>query len=226
MQSVSFGFVPKIGKVQNINFLTQKGKRLLEEYGLQENEIRIPIGRSTHFFKDYFHRCYTIDFHIELSKWAESNESSLIFFDTYFDKLGNNRQGKNLRAKTKVDLPEGYLIPDGVFKLKYADLTNALFLFEMYNGKDTLRTLNQLKKHLYAMESGSVNEKYEFKYGYRVLCVFEEETMMKALMERLQEDRTFKHFKEYFLFKSLEDVRNGNVISGWVDFTGEKHAMI
>lgn len=87
----------------------------MDSYQLESEEIRMPIGRAKLFFKDYFHRKYTIDFHIKLRKWAKKIQIELCFFDTYFDKIGNNRKNKNLKAKTKLDVGNSYLIADAVF---------------------------------------------------------------------------------------------------------------
>ena len=70
------------------------------------------------------------------------------FFDTYFDKIGNNRVARNLRAKTRIALSEtDYFIPDGAFKIVDIGGNQRFFLFEMYNGKDSARIVRQMHKH-------------------------------------------------------------------------------
>ncbi len=219
VKSIAYGFTPKIGRVENVNHLSVKGKNILmDDLEMEEDEIRMPIGRSNTFFKDYFHRRSTIDFHINLENWAGQSEVQVLLFDTYFDKLGNNRRSKNLRAKTKVDLPNGYIIPDAVFMIESVKSEKELYLVEVYNGKDTLRTLKQLKKHAEVISIGSVNEKYDFHSGYRVLSVFEHESMMEAVIERMSEDQYFKNLKAHFLFKSIADLAEGNFMENWFNF--------
>ncbi|WP_375562722.1 MarR family transcriptional regulator [Bernardetia sp. OM2101] len=227
LQSISYGFTPKIGRVENVNYLTTKGKKLIMEgLGMEEEEIRIPIGRANLFFKDYFHRRSTIDFHIHLNKWTKTNGSHLLFFDTYFDKTGNNRTGKNLRAKTRIEVGTSYVIPDVVFMIELGDLKKELYLLEVCNGKDTLKNLKQIKKHFEAMQAGSVNQHYEFEQPYRLLCVFEYPSMMKALMERIEKDDYFFHMKEHLFFKPIEDVHHSKLINQWQDFSGQEQTII
>jgi hypothetical protein len=57
-----------------------------------ENNIRIPRGDATFFRMDYFHRMRTIDFHIDLLKYMNSNKVKnighvkIISASWYFDK--------------------------------------------------------------------------------------------------------------------------------------------
>ena len=227
LKSIAYGFSPGIGRVENVNFLTPKAKKvLLEGLELDASEIRMPIGRTNLFFKDYFHRKYTIDFHIQLVHWTKNHHSSLLLFDTYFDKLGNNRTDKNLRAKTRVDIEQGYLIPDGVFLLEFPDQSKALFLLEVYNGKDTKRVLTQLHKHTQAIELGSVNEKYQYYQGYRILCVFEFASIQEAVMQRMQEDDYFQYMQDHFYFKALDTIQHQTLIENWTDYAGLKQKLI
>jgi len=227
INSIVYGFVPKFGKIENVNYLMPKGKKvLIEGLGLEEEEIKIPIGRNNHFFKDYYHRKNTIDFHIQLSKSAEQFSYELLFFDTYFDKLGNNRKGEDLRAKTRADLKEGYIIPDGATMIEFADGVKELFLIEIYMGKDTKRTVSQLLKHLSAIALGTVNEKYNYNKGYRVLSVFEHESMMQAVMSRLNTDEYFTHMIEHFFFKTTEDIQAKPLLKEWYNFQQQKSSIV
>lgn len=226
VQSTVFGFFPGIGKVDNVNFLGPKAKALLQEFGLEDEEIRIPIGRQ-HYTNDYFHRRYTIDFHILVSQWAEVEGANILFFDTYFDKTGNNRKGKNLRAKTKIDLAgDKYIIPDAVCKIELPDFTHQLFLLEIHNGKDSLRIFNQLKKHIYVLSTGATNEKYEYGQAYHILCVFEHESIMQALMKRMQQANDFMYTTEHFLFKPLSHLKETNIMHGWTNYKGDKVNLV
>lgn len=59
---VSFGFHPRKGKLENVYFLTKYGQKLLSEvFDLNEDEIKMPVGTGSLFYKDYFHRKNTID---------------------------------------------------------------------------------------------------------------------------------------------------------------------
>lgn len=118
-------------------------------------EIKIPIGTATLFYQDYFHRKNTVSCEIAMSLRAEQNNLDILFCTRYFDTMGNNRRDKNLRSQNKFSLKENktFLVPDMVFRT--SEVTGAkesLYTLEMYNGKNTLRTLEQLKKHIEAIE--------------------------------------------------------------------------
>ena len=92
VERITFGFHPKEGKLENVYFLTKYGKAaLLDLLKIDESQVKMPVGNSSLFYKDYKHRKNTIDFHIALYEWTQGSEYTLDFFDTYFDKVGNNR---------------------------------------------------------------------------------------------------------------------------------------
>lgn len=227
MDSENFGSIPKIGRLESIHFLTKKGKQLLiEELGFDPEDIRLPTNSNSLFYQDYFHRKYTIDCHITVNNWAKKNGIEVLFFDRYFDKVGNNRINKNMRAKTRISLKDKhYLIADGIFMILLPDAAQELYCLEMYDGKDTLRTLKQLKKHVEAIEVGSVSEQYGLPYAHRVLCIFEQEGLQKAVIKRTNQEREFTHVKEFFLTKTLQNVLDQPFDKGWVNLLGEEVEM-
>lgn len=90
----------------------------------------------------------------------------------------------------------------------------SLYTLEMYNGKNTLRTLEQLKKHVEAIELWSISDAFGVSYGHQVLCVFEQESLMEATVKRIQDDTIFTHVKSYFLFKTLDKVMSNPIEFG------------
>jgi len=185
--------------------------------------IKMPIGKTA-AYRDYFHRKYTIDFQIALDKWANENGVIIPYFDTYFDKVGNNRKDKSLRAKTKIgEGDDDYFIPDGVFDVTIEDVKR-FYLFEMYNGVDTGRTIKQLTKHAHALVERKTHTKYKLdrKKSYNIVLVFEFDSMMKAVIKRISSDERFKFIEKYFLCKSLAQVRAGDFYNNWTTLSGKK----
>ncbi len=78
-----------------------------------------------------------------------------------------------------------------------------------------------LLQHLKALSEGQPSKIFKLQYGSRVLCIFETENNLVNVMKRLQEDERFKNSKSYFLFKTLEEVKE-NVFEEWWLFDGEK----
>lgn len=99
-----------------------------------------------------------------------------------------------------------------------------LFAIEVYNGTDTNRVHQSLVQHLLALKDGQPSRQFQLDYGSRVLCVFESETCKIQVMKRLYEDKRFVSAKDYFLFKSLEEIKE-NVFEGWWLFDGEKKEL-
>jgi len=220
----SFGIPqPQKGKVESMYYLTPLGKRILIEDFEFIDRIKMPIGKTA-AYRDYFHRKYTIDFQIALDKWANENGVIIPYFDTYFDKVGNNRKDKSLRAKTKIGEGDNdYFIPDGVFDVTIEDVKR-FYLFEMYNGVDTGRTIKQLTKHAHALVERKTHTKYKLdrKKSYNIVLVFEFDSMMKAVIKRISSDERFKFIEKYFLCKSLDQVRAGDFYNNWTTLSGKK----
>ena len=223
IERLIFSVTPRKGRVENVFFLTKRGKEaLIDGLKMDENAVKMPIGNSTLFYKDYTHRKNTIDFQIAAYQWAQEQERStyIDFFDCYFDKLGNNRTLGNLQAKNKIALDqEDYIIPDGVFMLQTAQRPY-LFLFEMYDGKDTKRVLEQVKKHVRAIAQGTPSEKYNYPFAHRVILVFEFEALKDAFIERTKNNIYFSEVSPCFRCKSIEGVER-DFFTGWQNLTGE-----
>jgi len=211
IERISFAVHPKLGRLEDVYYLTKWGvKFLIEELGYSEKDIRYPIGKSTLFFRDYFHRLYTIDFHIEFDEWVNKNDYEINFFYTYFDKIGASRsKEKKLEALTKVKLDdENYILADAISmfetpKRKY------LFCLEVYTDKNTKRVIKQLQKHMIALSKGYPSLQFNFNRGSRVISIFEDETTMKAVINRLNlnNKEEVEEFEEYFLFKTINQIK-------------------
>jgi len=216
---IEFGTHPREGRLEDFYYLKRKAKKaLIEDLQIPENKIQLPIGTSTLFYNDYFHRKFTIDCQIATYQAAEEKGWEVVFFERYFDKTGSNRRGDTSRAKTRIDMNDGnYLIADGVFMLQ-TEVEKELYCLEMYNGKDTKRVHNQLRQYVQALAGGSPSIKYDHKSadgsryrGCRVLSVFEYESCMDAVIERVEKDSLFTNMREVFLFEKLMNLENNLV---------------
>ena len=182
---MEFAFVPSKGRLQNFYYLKPKGKKLLMGSGmLTEADIRMPKGRTVMFTQDYFHRKYTIDCHISCDIAARERNIDIIHFDRYFDKTGNNRTGRNLQAKTKLEIGNDYLIADGAILMEKGDVSR-LFAFELYNDNNTKRICAQITKHLDGIRESSLCRNYGLEKGHRLLAVFTQPEVKKHTMKRL-----------------------------------------
>jgi len=203
---LTFGVDPKKWKLENIYYLKNKWVRFLQEQ-LKYNDdtvIKYPIWTSSMFFRDYYHRLYTIQFHIKLFIYLVQNNWTIKTFDTYFDKIGSNRIDANLKAKTKLIFKDGsYFIPDAICLYEKANKPY-IFTFEMYRGKDTKRVLKQFIKHLKALHEWLPSKVFNKKIGSKVLCLFNTREAMINVIKRFTQDSKFNNFDNLFIFNYLE----------------------
>ena len=93
------------------------------------------------------------------------------------------------------------------------------YCLEVYMDDDTSRIHNSLFGHLQALQNGQPSRQFELDYWSRVLCVFDKPVYMKQTMTRLQEDPRFASSKAHFLFKTMEEVKAGE-LDQWELFDG------
>lgn len=219
---IDFAFHPKWGKLESIYYLRSKGKKLLIQH-LKRNpeEIVLPKGKSL-FYKDYFHRKYTIDFRIALEQASKEHEFDILFCDMYFDRVPKNKleSGESPKARTKINLTRTYLIADAIFMIQTKEGETELYCLEQVNGYEVKRVVEQLKRHVEALALGSLSEKYNLQKAHRVLVVFEHEKCLRGVVERIQDDPLFKFMKPWFLLTSNHAVKIAGVRSEWITLDG------
>lgn len=186
----------RVEKVERVHYLTEDGAMVLADIlGMDFEELDFQRVTSV-YHRDYWHRKYSIDFHIWLTQALASApwDLEICLFDRYFDKIGanrtNNPKATRLRAKTRFDLSnDRYIIPDVNFVLQSASqpARKAFYCMEMCNGKDTKRILTQLYKHTVAMQEGVIAQHYGLAQNYRVLLLFSKPGAMEAVLKRFSE---------------------------------------
>ncbi|MGZ9053078.1 MAG: hypothetical protein ACXW3N_13020, partial [Rhodoplanes sp.] len=144
---------------------------------------------------DVPHRRLTIDFRIELDRFAAAHGCAVEFYHQYFRTTGANRgeaADGRLRRLTRIDFPpplaarlrKPFFMPDGVFALR-TPAKRVLFLLEAYRGIDTGRVMRQLDWHVVALGEGLPSLQYGFQTAHKVLLVFEGESALAAVLQRL-----------------------------------------
>jgi DNA-binding MarR family transcriptional regulator len=200
--------IERPGRAENMYFLTEQGKEvLLHHEKAFEHTVKLPVGIPL-VVRDYQHRKNFIDLHIALYRYMQEVGITIPVFLTYFDKQGNNRTAHNLESKTKIPIGgELFFIPDGIMITEYNNGMK-LYLLELYNGKDTIRVLSQLGKHVKAIALGTASRKFDIQSNPIVLCVFEHESCKTAVVRRLVANERFTTMSKFFFFASLEAVQN------------------
>lgn len=205
---ITFWVDPKKWKLENIYYLKIKWVKFLRDelnYDEDNRIIKYPIWTSSLFFRDYYHRLATIQFHIRLFIYLVQNNWTIKTFDTYFDKTWSNRVDANLKAKTKLIFQDGsYFIPDAI-SLYEKENKPHIIAFEIYRGKDTKRVIKQFIKHLNALSEGLPSKVFNKKTGSKVVALFETIEAMQSVIKRFKQDSKFHNFDKFFIFNYLED---------------------
>jgi hypothetical protein len=209
---IKFPVHAKFGRIEDVYYLTRHGVKFLTEHlNWNIEDIKHPKQQNSFFFRDYFHRLWTIDFHIEFRLWTENKGYEILFFDYYFDKIGANRTKRNLprlEALTKITYNNGkdHIFADAISMFKTPE-RKYLFCLEVYTGKDTKRIINQLEKYTLALAEGQPSLKYNFNRGARIYIILEHKSNLEAVLNRMRENDIFEEFENYFLFKTIDDLR-------------------
>lgn len=218
------------GHVEKIHYLTQHGANfLMDELNYNSEDIKFPKNLTTMLYRDYYHRRNTVYFAIFLNKWIEKQGFDLYFLDYYFDKDGANRTKQTakqrLTAKTKVNIDaNNYIIPDGAFMFRTEEKP-FLCLYEIHQGKDTLKLFRQIEKHLEVIANESAKKKYKLPVNNRTLIIFELESAKKSAIKRLKEIQDIQNFDRFLLFASIEDLEK-SFFSGWCNIYGQQTNFI
>jgi len=220
---LTFGVDPKIWKLENIYYLKIKWVKLLEDelnYDVENKTIKYPIWTNSLFFRDYFHRLATIEFHIQLFIYLVQNSWAIQTFDTYFDKIGSNRIDANLRAKTKLIFNDStYFIPDAICLYEKQNKPH-IFTFEIYRGNDTKRVLKQFNNHLKALNQGLPSKVFNKKIGSKVFVLFDTINAMNSVIQRFSTDSKFRNFDNLFIFNYLDNWTLN--MYNWIDCNNNK----
>ena len=219
---IKFPVHAKFGRIEDVYYLTRHGVKFLTEHlNWNIEDIKHPKQQNSFFFRDYFHRLWTIDFHIEFRLWTENKGYEILFFDYYFDKIGANRTKRNLprlEALTKITYNNGkdHIFADAISMFKTPE-RKYLFCLEVYTGKDTKRIINQLEKYTLALAEGQPSLKYNFNRGARIYIILEHKSNLEAVLNRMRENDIFEEFEDYFLFKTIDDLKE-NFYNKWKTF--------
>ncbi len=132
------------------------------ESELKIENIRYPKSTSSIVGRDIAHRVSFVNTQISYDRWRSERGLKNVFFHTYFDKVGSNRNASIngfSRAITRLELGKGvFTEPDGIFCYLKNDIPK-FFLLEVHNGNDSERALEQLRSHCFAILEGIASDK-------------------------------------------------------------------
>ena len=219
--------IKKKGSSERIHFLKPKGAKILLESRLEllTSEIKYPKSTNSLFRNDYFHRISTINSQISCIQWLNDNNCRLSFFDRYFDKTGSQRSQDTtglLSGVTRLLFSDGtHIEPDAIFGYRNGQDKPYLYILEVFNGNDTKRVVQQLTKASQAIIEGLAGDKYHMPVATRLLATFENESNMKAVIERLSQDENFQFdgIDKFFFFALAETIKEDFGV--WLNLKGQ-----
>ncbi len=210
---------------EDLHYLTPKGAKLLdEETELALSYIRYPKKTKQTLSNDYLHRISTISIHISYDKWVKENGFMERDFLVYYDKRGLYGEGKSFKSETRIDFDDGsHYSPDVIFSYKKKQESPLLFCLEVYNGNRTKYVIEQLKKLFWVIEKTTkIGQKVNLKKIPRILCVFDNETLLRNTLDRVKTDKFFSFQGiEQLLFLNLDNKVWEQFGNGWTNIEGE-----
>ena len=233
VKKIVMGFQPGVGRLDDLYFLTNYGKRfLIDDLHYTEDMIKIPRSRSIVPKKDYAHKVSMISFYIRMNMWLEQHNGVVDFLNYDFDKIGNNRNSNTTSTVTSInkinlkdiDRDHKNFIPDIITKFNVND-RDYLFLFEQHNGTSSKRLLEQLQTHLIALTSTVVCDKYSFNKSHRVVVVCELENVKLSVIKKLQANKEFEKFHKFFIFKTNDELEK-DFFNNWMQIDEKQVTFI
>lgn len=114
------------------------------------------------------------------------------------------RRDKNLKSLTQIVTKHNWSIqPDAIIKLK-SDIER-MYLFEYERrGRNNIKTIfEKIHKHATILNEKYIQEEFNYKFGHRILFVFEDESTMKGAMKYCQ---GIGGASDWFFFKKHTDI--------------------
>jgi hypothetical protein len=218
---LDFGAVPGKGRLSRLYFLTKRGARLLEN--ARKDLENVPyVVRATKFNQDYWHRVYTVDFHIALRAFAAAECHNIRYFKTYFEYARQNQ------PVTRVKLNYGGIVPDAVSMLDCFDGYERLIVVEMANGSDIGRIEKQIERYLEAIQQQAIERAVGAaeETPARILFVFEYANTLQKLRNRIGRDQRLELYSKYFFCKPLDGLHDPSKFrENWSRLTGSNETV-
>jgi len=217
---VEFKKVSHFGRLSYVYSLSAYGVQSLEKTLKRKVEIETFTPSHPKLTDDYFHRTSTIDFQIYIYSNMKRENFKILSCDHYFVV---KKIAKSFQPINKIKLDSGIkLIPDLVI-LFSKDNKRRWALFELHNGSDKKRIVEQIKIHSLCLIGLSAHKKYniEFARFYYILILFEKDSVMKAVINDISKDMYYRNVLQFFLCKSIAGLKK-TFLCDWLDLSGSK----
>jgi hypothetical protein len=220
---IEYKKVTHFGKLSYVYNLKKLGLNVIEIHLDKKQSKNAFVPSSPRLTGDYFHRTRTIDFQIKLSLAEQEEDFKTIHCSHYFvyTKLASSFISVN-----RICTASGsHIIPDLIFIIARNDFQR-LLLFELHNGNDKSRIIEQIRNHALALVSLNCHTKFRIPKNryYYILLLFEESQVQRAVIKDIKKDIWYKDVAKFFLCKSL-DQEYATFLGNWTDLYGNESAI-
>lgn len=220
-----FAPLPSIGSLEHVYWLTKAGATELATYSQQDLEETIFPRYGLRYTQDYFHRKATVDFTIGFYQWCQRHQDiSDSLFQYYFQFLKgrNNHSVNKVYFRPTQKLPTGHprsVVPDVIMSFSKGS-RRVLCIGEIHLTNDPKAIVNQLDRHMTALDQGIYHEAFPGHNEIHILSVYNSVKTFKAVIKRLLDVDDFEHFSEIYHFNILKNVKSE--FQGWIRKNGTK----
>jgi len=199
IKSISYKYSPREGRLEDVHFLTPKWYKYINTFTGENKKQKLKIHKW--FYEDYDHRMKTIDCKIAFYENSKNTSYEVASYLQYFETA---KSKWTRQRSTKISLDEFFIIPDSVIKI-ISDKRQWLFCLEYHKWYRIKKIENQIKQYVKAIAKGAPSYTFWINSNVTVLLVFEKESTMIGVVERIWSDAYYQNFNEIFLFKTYED---------------------
>jgi len=214
---------PRKGRVHSIYFLNTNGKRVLEnEFGFDSHHIRYKTGKYL-TTTQYSHRLISVEYHIQIEKWASNNQSKVLDYIAYYNS--KKKTGSSLRTRLNINTEDGAsFTPDAAYHIEDKNGNIKFHLFELYNGTDLSFIMRQMKPHLEAFINGSTHRSFGLeKEPYFLDVLFSHKRVMKKFIDQMKQEDKYKSLFDFILVNHtdpMDRMWQENIFNSWVSLSG------
>lgn len=185
--------------------LTKKGAELLQESELMDKDIYYyKEGIRANSPTQTIHRIQLIHINAMLLKMETQGKLNVLDIIPYFQKQGAIVLGTS-KASATVTTSQGDIIPDSLVRVRIGEKVRTVAI-ELHRTTQTTRILEQLNKHMEAIEDGLFSAFFGGSHTSFVCSVHEQVNTLKNTIERIGEINDFQRYNKGFHFTSLDDL--------------------
>jgi len=201
IKTTCYKYSPKDWRLEDIHFLSIKWyKYILDHLGLNRWFMKVKLHKG--FYQDYDHRKKTIDCKIVFIENLKNYNVDLITYNQYFEST--KWKNKYRHMSTKIVTNDLVMIPDSVIKIESWKVQH-LYCLEYHKWYRVKKIEKQMKQYVQAISAWTPSYTFNVDTNAKVLLVFECQSTLETMQERISKNDYYQNFAKIFLFKTYDD---------------------